>query len=423
MAYRHGHWGRPGNMTPLEAGGGGGGPARGYRPVAPQRLFPDTTRPPHGAPESRASGNRGYDRPTPPMNRGYPIEPPKGKPGVGRFPWWLFGWEPGDLFMLPESPATFGPAGYVVPAGWTQCATPDCPGTVTHWWWSYTNGTCAALAPCPPGQAFPTNWPAGTEPAIIPPFFPARDNLIWVEETSPGVGTLRAQFVRPPNQWETGPLPSYETGRVILPDAFGFPGDEASPFPAFAPEKYYGDNMAGTLGATGSLVGSRPGSGPGVGPGPGPGGGPVEPPGPPRPPMMEFGPGGGRGRPGLHEPAPPRPGDKERKEPPFNYGLPGKVYGGLTEAGDAAACYIQAKGGEAKGGTRSKLKQAWAMANDPDAPPLDGPAFMACLAQANAQDAVIGGLSGGAARTQNRSPYAPKRPGGYRGGGWGTRMT
>lgn len=138
-------------------------------------------------------------------------------------------------------------------------------------------------------------------------------------------------------------------------------------------------------------------------------------------PAMEYGPPYRGPKPVTHPNLPPKPGDKEKKER-MNYGAPGKIYGAFTEAGDAAGCYIEAKGGKAGGGTRAKLDKAWALANDPNAPAFDGAVFAACMILANAQDAAIGKLSGGAAKARNNSPYAPKRPGGYQGGGWSTRM-
>jgi len=404
-------WGHPSVMTrnrlPYEAGGGGGG-AGGARHFAPEPVPgggmripggpggpPGSTIPPH-----RRGARRGFQTPFGP--RKHPWRPSQGlKDEMNKkanfwnnfFQWWIGGdlWVfPIEDWMRPEA-AVSTPSGWVVPPGWTQCPTPNCPGTVTHWWWSYTNATCAALALCPPGQAFPNLWPAGTEPAVSFPFFPARDNLIFVEETSPGVGTLRAQFTRPANEFTSNapPYPSYEVGVVLLPEQFADPW--ADPWPMG--KQLYGTPKTGA--ATGLMSAAKPG--------------------------VELAPGGPPGGvPIVHVPTPPRPPDKEKKEPPWDYGPPGQIYGALTEAADAAACYVEAKGGEAKGGTRSKLKQAWALANDPNAPPFDPGAFAQCMAIANAKDAAIGRLSNAAAKAQNRS--GSKRPGGYRGGGWGTRM-
>lgn len=389
-------WGHPRNMgRTMDAGGGrggGGGGSFAPSPAPSGPVPPGRTRPPGAAPANAGRPKAGgwtYPK-LPHAKTSKPFSPwfqellaRKTRIALKQLEW-----------LMPDG-ALSTPSGYQVPAGWTQCPTPDCPGTVTHWWWSYTNGTCAALALCPPGQAFPNTWPAGTEPAIVPPFFPARDNLIWVEETSPGVGTLRAQFVRAPNQWETGPLPTYEVGAVLLPEQFADPW--AEPNVQYAPEIAYGGKPK-----VGAATGIRSAAKPGV----------------------EFAPGGAAGGvPIVHLPVPPGPGDKETKEPPFKYGAPGNLYGALTEAGDVAKCYIEAKGGDPKGlGTRGAFKEAWRLANDPGAPEMDHRAFMRCVTLSQAKDAAIGALSGGAARAMNKSPVTSKRPGGYRGGSWGTRM-
>lgn len=140
-------------------------------------------------------------------------------------------------------------------------------------------------------------------------------------------------------------------------------------------------------------------------------------------PAFEFG-GHGRGKPVDHAPVPPKLPDKENKSlKAIPYGAFGKWYGRATELNDMLDCMMEAAGEDnPKGPLPKRLKMVWDRYNDPDKPAPDGNKFAMCMARENAQDAAIGALSRGGTRAMNRSPYASQRPGGYRGGGWGTRM-
>lgn len=373
------------DFLPAGRGGYGGGGAFAPSPGFPP---PGRTRPPGSVP-SPAGRPRRF---TIPYGR---FGKPRGRPGdavgnqrkakLAQKLWEEMGF--GD-WMNPQSPARIA-QGYTVPSGWTECPNP-LPSCFVTWGADFQaafvgpgGGACTPTGTCPTNQAVPLAVP------INSPVWSGAGDLLWLKRTSllPRY-TVSKRFARlVPG---TGPNPVYRRGFVLLPDQF------AAPFPQVEalPETWYPPSTK-----PGVLVGAHPGAKPAV----------------------DFKPGGPvGGRPTVHVPVPPNRGDRERKEKPFNYGGPGKLYGALTEAADAAACYIEAKGGEAKGGTRAKFKQAWAIANDPDAPAFNPEAFAMCMAREQAQDAVIGRLSKGAAKAQNR--FGPKRPGGYRGGGWGTRM-
>jgi len=419
--------GNPRNMRPLEGGFGGGG--RYYRPIAPQRLYPDTTRPRHGAPDAPRSSPIG-DRVTPPMNRGYPTpyQRPKGR-NKRRGPQesytfyelmreWFQPWP--VPWMAPQSPGRI-PTGTYHPAGWWRCGTPlqSCHNTHAPPDKQKESLGAALLCGNPQLGNCPTNQViAGTVPINSPLAVPTNKEIWWLRTNTAGNFAITDRWWRETN---TAAIPLYRRGRVVLPAEFASPGDDPFPFPEKNGEKYYGNNQVGAVGQAGLITRGRPigGTRPIGQPDPD-----VQyPPPPPGPgvPAVNWPGGGGPGRPGTHVPAPPAPGDKEKKEPPFDYGAAGKVYGALTEGGDVAKCYIDAKGGDSAGlGTRGAFKEAWKRANDPSAPPLDGGKFMACLAAAQAQDKAIGKLSNATAKAQNRN--ASKRPGGYRGGGWGTRM-
>lgn len=142
-------------------------------------------------------------------------------------------------------------------------------------------------------------------------------------------------------------------------------------------------------------------------------------------PAIDVDPGGKPNVPTIHKPVPPVPPDRERK--PFPRGIPygefGKWYGRATEANDLMDCMAEAAGmPQLKGSPQDRARALWDRYNDPELPAPDGNVFAACMARESAQDAAIGRLSKGTTRALNRSPYASQRPGGYRGGGWGTRM-
>lgn len=402
---------------------------RNFRPVAPQTLFPDRTRPRrtgHGF-EPSPSRRGSYDRPTPPMNRGY--GEPAGRPprripwrnigrGLGAFAGWnaladALGLDPWGVPFIKSFPPDYHSKYRLM----YRCdATSDlCGGTMNPAQpyatrpASYTGQTACPSLCTNHGPRFTTFDQAALQDPTIGSW------VTWYLKRSITTGNVGREWKR----FASGVSVTYVVAPapVFYPDGLPDPLADPQSQPDFQPEKWYGSG--------GSLV-MAPRSRPGVGTRPDPApepGNPVVPPGTPRYPAVEYGPDDGPPKPMEHVAAPPRGRDRERKEPPWKYGDPGRIYGALTEGGDAAGCMIEAMGGSSKGlGTRGKFLKAWQMANDPDAPRPDGDVFVACMVASQAQDAAIGRLSGGAAKAQNRSPYSPKRPGGYRGGGWGTRM-
>lgn len=392
-------WGHPRNMgRTLDAGGGrggGGGGSFAPSPAPSGPVPPGRTRPPGAAPANAGRPRAGgwtYPR-LPHAKTSKPFSPwfqqllaRKTRIALKSLEW-----------LMPD--AAIGEAGgWQIPAGWIQCPTPDCVdvwGAPDYGIWASAS-TCSAQAPCPGGQAG-GSW--NTTRRVWGDEHPTRRLVLGYVHTSGNHtdasfrGTIVCQFVRPADL--TVPMPEFKVGTVFLPEQFEYPW--AEPNAQYQPEIAYGGKPK-----VGAATGIRSAAKPGV----------------------EFAPGGAAGGvPIVHLPVPPLPGDKERKEPPFAYGFPGKLYGALTEAGDAARCYVEAKGGDPKGlGTRGAFREAWRLANDPDAPAMDHRAFMRCITLASAGDAAVGALKGGAARAMNKSPVTSKRPGGYRGGSWGTRM-
>lgn len=405
---------------------------RHFRPVAPQRLFPPRTRPsrPVGTPfDTPSRGPARYDRPTSPMNRGYPLPPGVPRPKWTRYPKGLRGLRflgpvgqllqvivDADEWMRPGAPVG-QPGGWTVPAGWSQCPTPHCDKPVEQWWWVSGN-TCtdmnpaecfaitSSLASVAPGT------PHATRVKLI---MQAADDPIFGPDSCPTVG----QFIRdsPTNT----NYPSFKVGFVFLPDEFAAPPS----LPQYAPEKYYGDSRVGAVGTAGLVTRphSRPGAPTVPGPYPDPDvEGPVVPPGPGVPAVSVGGGGNVPPRPTEHFQVPPPRGSKEKKLR-WNYGAAGRVYGGLTEFADMMDCMWEAAGGAGKltGTMQSKMVKLWRKLNDPEED-YSPDQFAYCMAVSSAKDFAIGRLTSGAAKAQNRSPYSSKRPGGYRGGGWGTRM-
>lgn len=391
-------WGRQSNMQPIAGGRGGGG---GFFAPSPGFPPPGRTRPPGAVPApSGRTPPSGWTVPKMPHGqRSRPISErmrrsieDKARLGLDE--------RKHDYWKYPDAPIR--QSWFIEANGWTRCANPNWPSCLliepqpTLWDWAGSNafnGNCAngPDGSCPQGQVSVFDEPLNDSSS-----FPATTTRVKFTRRNPS-NPSRYDFIRTYAKPFPGgaPYPVFRVGRVVLPDLY----EDPLAWPEAQPEM---EKSYGTRSRAGVLVGAMGAAMPGV----------------------EYAPGGPPGgTPIVHPPVPPRPPNKERKEPPFNYGGAGKAYGALTEAGDAAKCYIDAKGGNSGGlGTRGALKEAWRLANDPDAPPLDGQQFMQCLSAANAQDALIGRLSKGAAKAQNRSPYASKRPGGYRGGGWGTRM-
>ena len=124
-----------------------------------------------------------------------------------------------DPWSVVENPwAEVWPAGWSIPSGWTQCATPLCAGPVDRGWWN-NSGTCASFAVCPTNQAAglngTTNLPWGTVHATW-------RQVIAMQQTGgstvPGGiprGTLRAQFVRASSAITT--MPTWRASAVVAP--------------------------------------------------------------------------------------------------------------------------------------------------------------------------------------------------------------
>lgn len=416
---------------------------RNFRPIAPQRLFPDTTRPPHGVPDPY-NPNRRYDRPTSPMRRGYPVQRPRGRTGIPRglrggllrasrfFPPWLrlpFLLEDLDNWMWPDSPIQ-QPAGWQIPNGWTKCPQPDCADV----WGGPDQGSWVGVSVCQAAGDCPVNVAAGLWGVTRFDWgtvHPTRRTVFALVHTSgnPHDNTARftwvGQFVRDASLPTT--MPEYKVGRVYLPEEFAEPVAEpqtreltygiTKPKPrADSPDWAFADVPYGRPGV-------RPWSKPAIEIGPSTR--PRVPPGvvPPsaRPPGVRP-PGGGVPPVIPHNPVPPRRPDREKK--PFPKGIPygefGKWYGRVTEFNDMLDCLAESMGQRnPKGPTQKRALQVWNMMKE-NAP--DAGAFAACMARENFQDMVIGRLNKAATRAVNRSPYASQRPGGYRGGGWGARM-
>lgn len=299
-------------------------------------------------------------------------------------------------FMWPDSPAQVGEEGWNVPANWTRCPTPDWAAfsfcgpepDPTHYAavdGIFDNSTCAPIGFCPGSQVIPSALPLPV--ANTPPFRVHYYHKTGEPNTFSWLRTYNVPAASTTND-------AWTVGRVILPDEFADPF--AQPEPRHR-ELVYGRTSPKTH--TPAWV----------------------------QPALDFGPapGGVPGKPTDHWPLPPVRPDREKK--PFPGGVPygefGKWYGRFTELNDMLDCMMEAAGEKPpKGPLQKRLKQVWDRYNDPDKPAPDGNAFAACMARENAQDMAIGKLSKGATRAMNRSPYASQRPGGYRGGGWGSRM-
>lgn len=134
--------------------------------------------------------------------------------------------------------------------------------------------------------------------------------------------------------------------------------------------------------------------------------------GPPLPPYIEP----ETGHPNL-------PDKKGRKKFKIKYGKAGKLYGFLTEIGDALDCvekhFNAPTGPKLAGGMAGRaLRLADAIYHNPNA--LDVPNFLACMIEQQLQDKLIGKASG-LANQITKSPYWV-RPVGVDAGHWAVRM-
>lgn len=291
----------------------------------------------------------------------------------------------GDLMWGGEYYAT--PQEWVWPTGWHVCPTPSCAGNVTHFQWAYSNGlgdasSCAVQAACPVGQAFNNSWPVPNEPPVVMPFFPPRDVLYLIEESpTPGIGTWRAQGVRPVN-FGTGTtpvtqLPSLQGGSLPLraPDPFAEPKWREKTYPRNRPiakpkDRMWGDRL------------------------------------PPR---------GSTKYPDYpHVPPPPRV--KEKKGLVIAGGRAAKIYGAATEFRDFADCLAANIPGNPCGKYRRQLhKYAYCIAMNEAK--INMPEAMVCFFEKQSEDKHIGGTFGHVGGAAANSPDWI-RPVGPQAGGW-----
>lgn len=391
----------------LEAGGTGGGggwfaPSPGYAPPrppgAPPRVSPA---PPMGAPKNIfPPRKRGTWQPS----RGMKKELEKKASGFFNF----LAWAVGDLgiedFMQPDSPVQSPPGKWQPGGTWIRCPSPTqaCEDTwspPTVYRFLSTNGaSCTTHSACATNQSYdPVSARAAGSP--VPNGWNRIRFYTKTAEADPfgnEKGTIMAQYRRT----VAGEVPSpWVPGRIVLPEQFEDPFAE----PAMQPmEKTYAKTRTRTA----------PGYKPWYQP------------------AIEFNPdvNGGLGVPTVHKPEPPLPPDREQKHK-MDYGITGKIYGELTEFRDMMDCFASASGMKPpKGpiGDRARKIYDHLNASNPDGSPknpIDTMAFAKCMALANAKDFAIGKLSNETAKNLNKSPYVAPRPGGYRGGGWSTRMS
>lgn len=302
-------------------------------------------------------------------------------------------------WMWPES-ALKTPSGYDLGGDWVRCARPllSCDvahGPPTHQW-RQAGTLCISMGTCPTGQAFPM-----ADPPVSPVGAPVPTTLgaIWLvkktgQSGTSNIGTIVSSWRRNVPGSTKSP---WKVGFVLLPEQFEDPFAEPQVEP-----------LEKTLARSRPRVDIRT-----------------------RPwhqPAIEFSPASPPGGTNVpHVPLPPRPGDREIKQR-MDYGVTGKFYGALTEFRDMMDCFAEASGmKKPKGpiGERARKIYEHLNAKDPNGDPkhpIDAGAFAACMALENAKDFAIGKLSSQTAKNLNKSPYVAPRPGGYRGGGWSTRM-
>lgn len=291
----------------------------------------------------------------------------------------------GDL-MYGDSWA-LQPGGWNVPAGWTKCPTPDCDGAPTHGIWS-AGGTCAALPPCPPGQAG-GSWPTtrlhwGTVHAT-------RLNVTAYIQTSGNEtdatfrGTIVAQFVRPSAAVVT--MPEFTANRTMR-----LPGVMPFPFPSPAPqsetkEKSEPRNRAAPFPRANTT------------------------------PAMAYTPSKPGGVPVDHANVPPPPGTHEKKGLVLHAGRVGRAYGALTEFGDMLDCVAKSIPGNPCKGLRMHEKAACVAKHGRK---IDVAKAATCIMMDAAQDAAIGKFNKAVRDAAVGNPYW-KRPVGPGAGGWAAR--
>lgn len=182
--------------------------------VRPGRTLPPRRTPaPRGAPPGRG----GYRRPTDPRTPPAGVPLPTGAAGG----LWGAVWPYLPVSLPIALIMALGDYWYrAATPGWSKCPTPNCQGTVTHWWWSSSSATCAVFAPCPEAQAF--------VPSAVGSFSPTARRLIFVDDNHsgglPNTGTLREQWIRPaPGH------PNFNRSPIASP---GLPAPVTNPAPA-----------------------------------------------------------------------------------------------------------------------------------------------------------------------------------------------
>lgn len=272
-------------------------------------------------------------------------------------------------------------------SGWSRCATPNaCPPAITHQYLPGGVGTCTGLPACPNNQLL-----AASGAKMIGTFVGSNVAKVWHLQlvNKPLPTTWRFHI---PEEW-VRPVPGTPYAPWVRVPMLPAP-IERTHWPELSQPR---DRPYVRL-KPGELV------------------------------AIEFTPRGPTGgKPVIHRPQPPRPPNKELKRK-MDWGIPGKVYGELTEFRDMMDCFAEASGmAKPKGpiGERARRIYEHLNASNPDGSPkhpIDSGKFAQCMLLANAKDFAIGKLSNQTAKNLNRSPYVSPRPGGYRGGGFGTRM-
>lgn len=133
---------------------------------------------------------------------------------------------------------------------------------------------------------------------------------------------------------------------------------------------------------------------------------------------IEFTPGGGVRPSGPHKPVPPRAGTQERKyDVPWPAALAAKGFHTLTEIGDAAECLFEALPKKVQGDRRYKAGglAGKVRAIVENASLINWHGAVMCLIANQAEDRLIGGLSGGAGKAFTKATGHRPAPLGPRG--------
>lgn len=418
---------------------------RGFRPQT-GNVGGDTRSGIYGAPLSSGGrggrGNRGrgfFDLPVPPRRRGRSVPTVPWAEPARRVPGEIIGWLVPDWWQIVEiglQPlgdewAIQQPDGWQVPAGWTQCATPDCAdvwGAPDVGVWASASA-CTAQAACPTAQAGGV-WPTTRRLWGNP--HPTRLVVLGYVHTSGNLtdatfrGTIVAQFLRA------------NAGVTTMPE---FAQAKAQPLPFLLPPAPWFDPLVEVQAQVEADVKAQPAVSPyaqaavqyKVRPRAEPGGrgGRI----PPHRDDPRTGTPPVRGpEPVVVPRLPPRANVKERKRgvPPWAHA----AVGAFTEAVDFLGCVEAAQGRRLRGGQREpglsyhqKLGDRIAGAAE-HADQTDMWALAECMRNEGASDLLIGKVNRAVNRAMaaaRKSGYAPDVGRGYGSGPhdaghWGARF-